>query len=268
MNQSLLTVKEVSSFLHVHPITIYKWTEEGKIPYRKINGLIRFDKSEIELWGNKKKNRHVEPAEFLPNLDLSLQKYDKMLLKGRSVLNKKSKRWNYGIGTVYIRKTKGGKERWHIDYRDENGERVREVVKHAQSREEALLELQTKINKCYQKEHGLSPKRSKTNFKELADQYLENYAKVNNLAWKRVETCLKNLCEFIGPLNLQEISPLLIEKYKLKRLKEGIKPATINRELSVLKRAFNLAVSWKITNENPIRIVKFLRQPEPRERIT
>jgi site-specific recombinase XerD len=44
-------------------------------------------------------------------------------------------------------------------------------------------------------------------------------------------------------------------------------PASVNRELSVLKRAFNLAISWGMTDENPVQKVKFLRQPEPRERI-
>jgi integrase len=59
----------------------------------------------------------------------------------------------------------------------------------------------------------------------------------------------------------------MIEKYKLKRLNEGKMPATVNRELSVLKRAFNVAISWSMTDENPVQRVKFLRQPEPRERI-
>jgi len=267
LNQHLLSVKEVSSFLHVHPITVYKWARKGKIPYLKINGLIRFDKSEIGEWKDKKKIKYFEFAECLPKFDLSLEKYDIMLLKGRSALSKKFKRWNYGIGTIYIRKTKGGKERWCIDYRDENGERVRKVAKHAQSREEALLELQSDIRENFENKYGLNQKKLKTKFNEFAIQYLENYAKVNNLAWKRVESCLKNLCEFMGACYLRDISPLLIEKYKLKRLNEEIKPATVNRELSVLKRAFNLAIDWKIVDENPVRNVRFLRQPEPKERI-
>ncbi len=267
MKQPLLKISEVSSFLHVHPITVYKWARKGKIPYLKINGLIRFDKSEIGEWKDKKKIKYFEFAECLPKFDLSLEKYDIMLLKGRSAMSKKLKRWNYGIGTIYIRKTKGGKERWCIDYQDENGERVRKVVKHAQSREEALLELQSDIRENFEKKHSLNQKKSKTKLNEFAVQYLENYVKVNNLAWKRVESCLKNLCEFMGDCYLQDIYPLVIEKYKLKRLNEGIKPTTVNRELSVLKRAFNIAIDWKIAYENPVRNVRFLRQPEPKERI-
>lgn len=267
MNRYLLSVKEISSFLSVHPITVYKWTEEGKIPYLKINGLIRFDKSEIEEWKDKKKNKYFEFAESLPKFDFPLESYDKMLLKGRSVLSNRSKRWKYGIGTVYLRRTKGGKERWYIDYRDVNRERIRRVAKHAQSRKEALLELQSEVRKSFDKQHALSKKKSKVKLDEFAVQYLEDYAKVNNLAWKRIDTCLKNLCEFMGTYYLQDISPLLIEKYKPKRLSEGVKPATVNRELSVLKRAFNLAINWKMADENPVQKVRFLRQPEPRERI-
>lgn len=267
MNQYLYTVKQLSSFLHVHPNTIYKWTDEGKIPYRRINGLIRFKRQEIEDWQDKNKGESEELSKFLPNLNLSLKDYDKMLLKGRSVLNKKSKRWNYGIGTIYIRKMKGGKERWYIDFQDGNGKRIRKVAKHAQSREEALLELQEEIRRSFDSKNSLNRTKPKVSFEELAEQYLENYAKTNNLAWKRVESCLNNLCEFIGGYSLKDISPLLIEKYKLKRLKGGIRPATVNRELSVLKRAFNLAIDWKMTDENPVQKVKFLRQPEPRERV-
>ncbi len=267
MNQSLLNVNEVSSFLHVHPKTIYKWKDVGKIPYLNINGLIRFKKDEIEKFKDRNKDRSSEFAEFFPKFDLSLENYDRMLLKGRSALSKKLKRWNYGIGSIYLRKTKGGKERLCIDYRDENGARIRKVVPHAQSREEALLELQSAIRKSFDKKHKISREKKKVKFDELASEYLENYAKVNNLAWKRDESCLKNLCRFFGSCGIQDVSPYLIEKYKSKRQRDGLKPASINRELSVLKRVFNIAINWDMSDENPVRNVKFLRQPEPRERI-
>lgn len=268
MNQSLLTVKEVSSFLHVHPKTIYRWVKNQQIPHIKKRDLgIRFIGKDIDDWIESGRDKIISLFDSLPKLEISLEIYDKMLLKGRSVLGKNSKRWNYGIGSVYTRKTKGGKERWYIDFQDEYGKRIREVAKHAQSRGEALLELQEEIRKSFDSKHALNREKTKIEFRELADQYLENYAKVNNLAWKRVETCLKNLCEFLGGYYLHDISPLLIEKYKLERLKEGIMPATVNRELSVLKRAFNLAISWDMTVENPVQRVKFLRKPEPRERI-
>ncbi|MBA7494236.1 Tyrosine recombinase XerC [subsurface metagenome] len=260
MSQSLLSVKEVSSFLHVHPKTLYKWTDKGKIPYVRINGLIRFKKQEIESWQEKYRKKTAEFANFLPKFDLSLENYDKMLLKGRSALSKKSKRWNYGFGSVYIRKTKQGKDRWYADYHV-NGKRIREVVKNAQNRAEAVLYLQEKVAEAFSQAHNPNKKKKPITFTELADRYINDYAKLNKRSWKqdmyRIEAHLK---PFIGDINLNEIIPLHIEKYRAERLKIGVKKSTINRELAILKKMFNLAIDWKFTDHNPANTVKFFSE--------
>jgi excisionase family DNA binding protein len=46
----LLTVKELSARLNIKPSTLYLWAAQGKIPCRKIYGLIRFDWDEILHW--------------------------------------------------------------------------------------------------------------------------------------------------------------------------------------------------------------------------
>ena len=267
MNNSLLTVRELSSFLHMHPKTIYKWTYDSKIPYLKVNRLIRFKKEEIDVWQRNQQYKSTQLIQLIPKFELSLENYDKMLLKGRSALGKNSKRWNYGFGTIYVRKTKGGNDRWYVDFKNREGRRLRKIIPNAQSREEALLALQEEVRKEFDKEHAVKRGIKKTRFNDVAAEYLENYAKINNVAWKRVEGCLKVLCRFFGSYYLSEISPYMIEKYKAKRLKNGLKPSSINRELSVLKRAFNLAISWEMTEKNPVQKVRFLRQSEPRERI-
>jgi len=264
----LLTAKELSSFLNVHPKTVYKWASEGRLPFRKINGSIRFDKDEIEAFQKKYKPKKIYPPELIPKLDLTLVNYDKMFLKGGNcAVSNKKQRWNYGFGTVYIVKTKRGHKRWYIEYRDTTGRRIRRIVLHAQTREEALIELQSEVRNLFDEANGISRIKTKVKYCELAHQYLEDYAKVNNLAWKRVQSCLKQLTGFFGKYYLNSITPLLIEKYKQKRLSDGIMPASVNREMSVLKRSFNLAITWKMTKENPVKEVRFLRQPEPRERI-
>jgi len=267
LNQSLLTVKELSSFLQVHPKTIYTWKDKGQIPFHDINGQIRFKRTDIENYIDKHKRGCLKFQEYLPKFDLSLMEYDKIFLKGDSALSKKSKRWNYGIGTVYIRKTKGGKERWYIEFCNSEGKRVRKVAKHAQSKTDALIELQSQIRKSFNREHGLEREEKKMAFKDLAEQYLDNYAKVNNLAWKRDQSCINQLCGYFGNYYLQDISPLMIEKFKSKRLKNGLEPSSVNRDLSVLKRMFNVGITWKLTDHNPVCDVKFLKQPEPRERV-
>jgi len=45
-----LDVKEVSALLGAKTSTIYQWAELGQIPSYKLNGLLRFEKSEILEW--------------------------------------------------------------------------------------------------------------------------------------------------------------------------------------------------------------------------
>ena len=268
MKQSLLTAKEASSFLHVHPKTLYKWTDEGKIPFRRINRLLRFRPEDIERWPGRPAERFPALSEGLPELSLCLADYDRMLLKGgRSALGKHSKRWNYGFGTIYVRKTKGGNDRWYVDYQNGEGRRIRKVIARAKSREEALFALQEETRQEFDREHGVKRKVRKMTFNELATEYLENYAKINNLSWKRVGTCLNALKRFFGACYLSDVSPYLIEKYKAKRLNDALMTSSVNRELSVLKRAFNLGITWEMAEQNPVQKVRFLRQPEPRERV-
>lgn len=46
----LLTIRDLSDQLQIKPSTLYAWAAQGKIPYRKIHGLLRFDRDEIRQW--------------------------------------------------------------------------------------------------------------------------------------------------------------------------------------------------------------------------
>jgi excisionase family DNA binding protein len=46
----LLTVNALSHRLQIKPSTLYAWASQGKIPCRKIHGLVRFDPTEIDRW--------------------------------------------------------------------------------------------------------------------------------------------------------------------------------------------------------------------------
>jgi excisionase family DNA binding protein len=50
MFDMLLTIKEVSDWLNIKPSTLYFWAAQGKIPCRKIHGLIRFEQDAILRW--------------------------------------------------------------------------------------------------------------------------------------------------------------------------------------------------------------------------
>jgi excisionase family DNA binding protein len=46
----LLTIKDLSAWLNIKPSTLYLWASQGKIPCRKIHGLIRFEREVISKW--------------------------------------------------------------------------------------------------------------------------------------------------------------------------------------------------------------------------
>ena len=133
----LLTVKDLSAFLGMHPNTIYKLVEKGEIPFIKRKGVgIRFRKEDIEVWLNQGSLKIHSFLESFSKVDLALDAYDKLFLGGER-MSCKGKTWSYPFGSVYFRLTKTGRERWYIYYRVD-GERIREVVKNAQSRADAL----------------------------------------------------------------------------------------------------------------------------------
>jgi len=60
----LLTVKNLSQRLQIKPSTLYAWAEHGKIPCRKIHGLVRFDPTEIDRWLASFSPSQVRPPEI------------------------------------------------------------------------------------------------------------------------------------------------------------------------------------------------------------
>ena len=66
----LLTVKDLSAWLNMKPSTLYLWAAQGKIPCRKIHGLIRFDPEGITAW-----LRSFEPSQAPTVPPLTRQSY-------------------------------------------------------------------------------------------------------------------------------------------------------------------------------------------------
>jgi excisionase family DNA binding protein len=46
----LLTIRDLSNQLQIKTATLYAWAAQGKIPSRKIHGVLRFDPKEIQQW--------------------------------------------------------------------------------------------------------------------------------------------------------------------------------------------------------------------------
>jgi excisionase family DNA binding protein len=50
MMTKLLTVKEVSEYLGLHPKTIYEYVERGFMPHRKLGSAIRFTEEDVRRY--------------------------------------------------------------------------------------------------------------------------------------------------------------------------------------------------------------------------
>ena len=90
------------------------------------------------------------------------------------------------------------------------------------------------------------PLGSKKTFKDMMEKLMREHApKVSYRMQKSYSSYLKHLIPFFDS-GLTAITPKKISKYKVLRYEEGAKPATINRELAMLSKAFNLAVKeWE-----------------------
>ena len=150
---------------------------------------------------------------------------------------------------------KRGKVYW-IDFYDQNRNRVQESSQSSNKRDaEDLLTLRkSEILR------GVYKQPVKITFGEFGKRYME-HAKANKQSWLRDQQMLENLHSFFGKERpLTEITPVSIEGYKVHR-RAKVSGATVNRELALLKRMFNLAITWDLfLGANPVRKVKFFRE--------
>ena len=165
-------------------------------------------------------------------------------------------------------KGKDGKKReyWYIDYTVDGKrkwESVGAVGEVSKDIAKKLLALR-KTEIVQDKLNAPKPKVIPT-FSEFTRQYLE-FAKGSKKSWDRDMYALRSLEPFFGSYKLKDISPILIEKYKLER-KQVVSPRTVNIELALLRRMFNLAVSWDKCKSNPMHKVKLYKEPPAKERI-
>lgn len=272
----LLTVREASDMLSVHPQTVYRLGANGELPVIRKHGIgIRFRRADLEAWigqGAQKIQRNIPDYGWLPQMPLTALSGSDTRLPGGSREMAKAKqksRYYLGYGAIYQRKTKGNNVRWYLDYKDSKGRRVQKVAPLAVSREEAVLALQEAVRCEFDSEYRVKRDREKITFQQLADTYINDYAKSNKRSWKcdsyRLDASMK---PFFGAYELQEITPLIIEKYRTARLAKGISRSSINRETSIMKRMFNLAIDWNLTDANPfVKVKLFSEKDTQKERI-
>ncbi len=151
---------------------------------------------------------------------------------------------------------------WFIDYYV-HGRRKREKV--GPNKQFAQLAMEKRKIQIAEGKFLDINKGERITFDEMAQDFL-NYSRNNKLSYDRDITIVKNLKRFFGGKRLTEITPILIEEYKGKRLKEGKAPATVNREVGCLKCMFNWAIKNNKAAENPVKRVRLLKEDNTRTR--
>ncbi|KTC98229.1 site-specific integrase [Legionella erythra] len=128
------------------------------------------------------------------------------------------------------------------------------VITAAQAREKAL-EILNNVHK------GIEPTAQKgVNKPKTLQEFIENEYKPWVLAHhKRGEetlAALQRCFKAMYPKPLAEITPVLLEQWRVKRLNEGTAQATINRNITTLKAVITKAVEWSFLKENTLKNLK------------
>lgn len=145
-------------------------------------------------------------------------------------------------------------ENWYIDYYVQ-GRRKREKI--GVNKKLAVSILAKRKVQVVEGKFLDIKKNEKIKFEDMANLFLESYAKVNKKSWKRDQLSIKNLSVSFKGKYIYEINNLDIEEYKRKRREEGKTGATINRELACLRTIFNKSIEWGKLKTSPPKIKLF-----------
>jgi Phage integrase SAM-like domain len=92
-------------------------------------------------------------------------------------------------------------------------------------------------------------------FRDAAEKYLERLEQeAGKDIPKKQHRFKKHLIPFFKEKPLTNISTFEVERFKKHRVEQGLKPATINRELAALSHLFSKAIEWKLIDHRPARI--------------
>jgi integrase len=104
-------------------------------------------------------------------------------------------------------------------------------------------------------------------FAEMMEKYMEEHSEPKKASTERDKASLVHLSPYFGEYAITTITPKMISEYKSKRRQEGASPGTVNRELALMKHAFNLArKEWGWITDNPIMKVAMEKEPPSRDR--
>jgi hypothetical protein len=136
---------------------------------------------------------------------------------------------------------------WWVAYYSRHGKEIRESA-HTKKEAEAKKFLDKRREES-KTPTFVSPDAMKLRFEDLCDLLRRDYARKRNRS--RLESKLTRMAEVFAGDRALDITTDRIERYIEAREKAKARPATINRELAALRRAFRLAVAKNLLPTMP-----------------
>ncbi len=105
-------------------------------------------------------------------------------------------------------------------------------------------------------------------FKEMMERYLKEVSvRKSHGSALRDRQCADHLLPCFGEMLLYQVTPKVLAEFKVKRRLEKAAPATINKELGVVRHAFNIGIrEWEWCRENPMQRVAMEKVNNARDR--
>ena len=159
--------------------------------------------------------------------------------------------------------------KWQYDFWVD-GKRYRGAIPEARVKAQAERAEVTIRDSVYEGIYGKSVDAPKLR-DFIAETFLP-WAKANKRTWVHDKFRSRPLIKAMGNKTMDEILPILIEKYKRdRRLSKTVRgteraPSTVNRELELLSKIFSLAIDQGLTIHNPCQKVKRFREDNERNR--
>ncbi|MFA5032263.1 MAG: tyrosine-type recombinase/integrase [bacterium] len=266
---NLLNIEQVADLLGIKKSTVYSYTHYKTIPFVKIGRLVKFEVSKIQEWKDKMPSCDGKPLSDcgIRRIERKKQGFNSQQIVTTKPCNPSSdtNRKEVLMKGVYKTVNKSGTKYGMRFVDPSTGREKKQIVSASKDlAEKSLMDITLKIER---KEFlGIEDKKP-VKFADFVPRYIE-YCRGNNspLQAQHKESVIKRrFIPLFSNRKLTDIKSQEIEQYKLDRKNSGkVAPATINRELAVLKNLFTKAIEWGLAFDNPVKKIKFFKEPPGR----
>lgn len=96
-----------------------------------------------------------------------------------------------------------------------------------------------------------SIRNKRPTLKEYLDGAYMDWATQNRKRGREIVNSIIHACKSLLNTRIDRLNELQVERWKAARMKSGVSPATVKRELAELKAALSRALKWRYTSSNP-----------------